>query len=181
MVLAETHNRGTEPALARVLVTLLGAHSPASVALYTSPIPLAPDEERPFTLTEFPGLVAQLASGNQSLADLKAQALIDPIRSQISEQAIAPLEIEITAYETIGGTLLVHGTAYNQSQTRVLQPTVIGALRSTSGDIWSAGEVSLGGQLSSGSPTDFLLLMPKPSGIEPSEGEFDIRGLALTP
>jgi hypothetical protein len=180
-VLASIRNSGAAPALARVLVTLEGSSGTASAALYASPIPLAPDETRPFTVTDFPGLASQLASGAQSLSDLRAHGLVDPSRSEATSQASVPLKIEITAYETIGGGLLVHGTAYNQSQDQVLQPMVIGALRSTSGLIWSAGEAPIAENLEPGTQTDFLLVMPVPADIEPSQGEFDIRGLGLAP
>lgn len=181
IVLAVVHNHGKAPSMVRILITLTGPLGPASAALYASPIPLAPDEQRPFSLTEFPGLAHQLASGDQNLSELQPEALIDPSGSSPASQEAVPLEIEITTYEAIGGTILVHGTAYNQSQARVLQPTVIGALRSTSGDIWSAGEASLGQELASDSQVAFLLVMPRPARIEPSEGEFDVRGLGLVP
>jgi len=181
LVLASVRNNGATPALARVLVTLEGSSGTASAALYASPIPLAPDETRSFTVTDFPGLASQLASGAQSLSDLRARGLVDPSRSETTSQASVPLKIEITAYEAIGGALLVHGTVTNQSQDQVLQPTVIGALRSTSGLIWSAGEASIAENLEPGAQTDFLLVMPKPASIEPSQGEFDIRGMGLAP
>ncbi|MGA9191824.1 MAG: FxLYD domain-containing protein [Anaerolineales bacterium] len=181
LVLASIRNSGSTPALARVLVTLEGSSGTASAAVYASPIPLAPDETRPFSVTDFPGLASQLASGGQSLSDLRARGQVDPSRSEATSQASVPLNIEVTAYENIGGALLVHGTAYNQSQDHVLQPIVIGALRSTSGMIWSAGEATIAENLEPGAQTDFLLVMPKPANIEPSQGEFDIRGLGLAP
>jgi hypothetical protein len=149
--------------------------------VYQSPIPLAPDEARPLALTDFPGLAEQTMSGSQSLANLRPQALVDPAGSQPSEATTVWLEIEINAYEAVGGALYVHGTADNQSRVQVLEPTVIGALRSTSGEVWSAAEVSLGDALPSGSQASFLLVMPRPAGVEPSAGEFDIRGTGLAP
>ncbi len=66
IALGAIHNHTGSPALGRVVVSLIGTGGPASVSLYASPIPLAPDEDRPFALTDFPGLLAQLASGAQN-------------------------------------------------------------------------------------------------------------------
>lgn len=180
-VLGVLHNPTQSPATARLVVYLIGHQGPASAALYASPIPLSPGEARAFSLTGFPGLAAQLASGVEEAAKLRVQALVDPNDSGPAGRTTTMLRVEITAYESLSGAVLVHGTAYNESQGPVLQPTVIGALRSTSGVIWSAGDVSLGDELPASSQADFVLLMPKPAGVEPSEGEFDIRGLGLKP
>jgi hypothetical protein len=179
IVLAVLHNRAQGPALARLLVSLTGDGGPASAGVYDSPIPLEPGEMRPVALTDFPGLVPQLVSGAQHLDTLRAQGLIDMAGSLAEPETVVTIKVEITAYESVGGSLLVHGTAHNQSGEPVFQPTAIGALRSTSGEVWSAGEASLGGPLPSGSQKEFLIVMPRPSGVEPSQGEFDFRGLGL--
>jgi hypothetical protein len=181
VVLGMVHNVSPMPAPARLMVTLMGPDGLASASMYASPIPLAPDETRAFALSDFPGLSAQLASGAEKLAGLRPRALVDPYVSSAPGLETLNLRVEITAFETIGGGIFVHGSAYNQNDRVVLQPTVIGSLLGASGEVWSAGEVNLGKQMDAGSEADFLLVMPKPAGVTPSEGEFDIRGLGLAP
>jgi hypothetical protein len=181
IVFATLKNVGSQPALARLSMVISGAGGPASVAVYDSPIPLSPGEIRPIALTQLPGLGTQLASGAQTLDGLQAKGTVDTAASRPMSAAVVDLDVEITAYERVGSSLLVHGSAHNQSGAQVLHPTVMGVLRSTKGEPWSAAEVALDSAWDSGSGTDFLLVMPLPAGIKPSEGEFDIRGVGVMP
>lgn len=181
IVVFALRNTSAAPAQARAVVGLTSGGDLAALGMFASPIPLAPGEVRPAAVTDFPGLAPRLASGELSPADLAPSLTVDRPEASSTSAVSASLRVEVTQFEAIGGSLYIRGTAYNQGTAAVLSPTVIGALRSTAGEVWSAGEAAVADQLAADAQADFLLMLPLPEGIEPSTGEFDVWGAGLTP
>ncbi len=181
IVVFALRNTSAAPARARAVVGLTSGGDLAALGMFASPIPLAPGEVRAAAVTDFPGLAPRLASGELNPEDLAPSLTVDRPEALSTQEVSASLRVEITQFETIGGSLYIRGTAYNQGTAAVLSPTVIGALRSTAGEVWSAGETAVVDRLAADAQADFLLVLPLPKGIEPSTGEFDVWGAGLRP
>ncbi|MGA9534169.1 MAG: hypothetical protein WBR18_15735, partial [Anaerolineales bacterium] len=89
------------------------------------------------------------------------------------------LTSSITSFEQIGGSVFLRGTVENAGSATVTTPTLFAALRSTEGELWTAGSLSLAETIKPGERLPFVLDLPLPAGTDLPAAEFDIRALGI--
>jgi hypothetical protein len=89
--------------------------------------------------------------------------------------------LEIDHVETIGSSLFVRGRITNPSEEDLEGPTVMGAVYSTSGDLWTAGWSTPQERIAGNDQLEFGFDLPWPAGFDLAQAEYDFRALALAP
>lgn len=145
------------------------------------PVPLAPGESRPFSVTDLPGMEARLSGVEWSAEDLRVTVWIDPLASAVSEPRVTELGVQVESFEPIGGSLFVRGAATNRASVTVESPTLFASVRSTEGILLSAGWEEIGPALEPGRTARFVLVLPLPDRMDLAMAEYDVRGLGLLP
>jgi hypothetical protein len=179
LVVGTLHNDGLDWMTADVVVDLRRGDEIVGVSELELPWPLAPGESQPFLTSEFPGLIQRLQSQGIDPGSLVATAQIDPAGSHISTSPPITLEAEITAQEVIEGSLFLKGSLTNGRSEKVDRPSAAVVLRSTQGEVISAGFVVAGTQLGAGQSLPFILTLRLPADADVAMAEFDLRAAGL--
>ena len=144
-------------------------------------IPLRPGETRPYAITDFPGLTAQLAKHEAQAGELTAEVLVDSNASRPSNRNLVQLDVQINQFEAIGSSLFIKGEIYNPQETGVESATVIAAVRSTAGELLTAGWTHLLEALPGNGSREFVLHLSLPQGADPAMNEYDVQAFGLLP
>lgn len=144
-------------------------------------LPLRPGESRPYAITDFPGLTAQLAKHESRVGELTAEILVDPYASRPSNQNLVQLDVQITQFETIGSSLFIKGEIFNPQEINVESATVLAAVRSTAGELLTAGWTHLLEILPGNGSREFVLHLSLPQGADPAMNEYDVQAFGLLP
>lgn len=159
---------------ARGVATLMADGQEWSLAALSSPVPLSPGGHLPFVLPGFAGLTAYPEDWAVSLE-------LDPITSSRATGSLQSLELEIDHIEVIGSSLFVRGRIRNSSNQDLDGPAVMGAVYSTSGDLWTAGWTTPQERIGRNDQLEFAFDLPWPAGFDLGQAEYDFRALALAP
>lgn len=144
-------------------------------------LPLRPGESRPYAITDFPGLTAQLARYESLIGELTAEILVDTHASRPSNRDLVQLEVQITQFEPIGSSLFIKGEIFNPQEVGVESATVLAAVRSTAGELLTAGWTHLLEILPGNDSREFVLHLSLPQGADPAMNEYDVQALGLLP
>ncbi len=144
-----------------------------------SPIPLAPDEDRPFyvDLSE----IAPLMDERSQDDDIVMRWYVDPVESREAQNRPAALDLNIDQIETIGSTVYYRGNISNPYDVEIENPSVLGALRTVRGGLVSAGWAHPAGKLLPGETSTFTLALDLPEGLNSWDLEIDLRALGVVP
>lgn len=159
---------------ARGVATLSADGQEWGLASIAPPVPLAPGGRLPFVLPGFAGVTVYPEDWAVSLE-------LDPLTSSLATGSLQLLELEIDHIEVIGSSLFVRGRIRNSSVHDLEGPTVMGAVRSTSGDLWTAGWSTPQERIGRNDQLEFGFDLPWPAGFDLSQAEYDFRALALAP
>ena len=159
---------------ARGVATLSAGGEEWSVASISSPLPLPAGGLLPFVLPAFAGLAVYPEDWAVSLE-------LDPLTSSRATGSLRSLELEVDHVETIGSSLFVRGRITNPSEEDLEGPTVMGAVYSTSGDLWTAGWSTPQARIAGNDQLEFGFDLPWPAGFDLAQAEYDFRALALAP
>ncbi len=142
-----------------------------------SPIPLAPDEKRPFNvdLSE----IAPLLDGGSRDGDVVIQWVVDPVQSRETQKRPAYLDLDIDQIETIGSTVYYRGSISNPYDVEIENPSILGALRTVNGDLVSAGWAQPARKLIPGETSTFTLALDLPEGSNSWDLEIDLQALGV--
>jgi hypothetical protein len=144
------------------------------LASISSPVPLPPGGRLPFVLSGFAGLTAYPEDWTVSFE-------LDPLTSGLATGSLQSLELEIDHIEVIGSSLFVRGRISNSSDQDLEGPVVMGAVYSTSGDLWTAGWTSPREVIRRHAQLEVRFDLPLPAGFDPAQAEYDFRALAVAP
>lgn len=176
--ITNTHNR---PYNVTFLIILRIEEEILTITSVNPVLPLRPGESRPYAITDFPGLTAQLAKHESWTGELTAEILVDPYASRPSTRDIVQLDIQITQYEPIGSSLFIKGEIFNPQETEVESATVLAAVRSTGGELLTAGWIHLLEILPGYGSRDFVLHLSLPQGADLAMNEYDVQAFGLLP
>jgi len=143
------------------------------------PWPLAPGESQPFAVLEFPGLETRVSRSGVDPSLLSAESRIDPATAVASSVTPIVLETALTSQETIGATLFLKGSLSNGGPNPVTRPSVMAVVRSTEGDILTAGFVTAADELGPGASLPFVLTLRLPGSVDLAMAEFDVRAAGM--
>jgi len=136
-------------------------------------LPVGPGESRPFGLRQ----LALPPSFDPATIQLQAYVGWTSYEPPLATQ----LSATITSFEPIGGSLFLRGQVENATGASVRWPTLLAAVRSTDGQLWSAASLRVADQLAEGAMAPFVIDLPLPPDADPRTAEFDIRALAIQP
>ena len=180
-VLGEIHNDAGYFRWVRLLIAAYHAGELLSCTVTSFPVPIQPDENRAFLESRLPGLVANAESQGIPLEDVEIQVRIELDLSRSFDETPVPLAIEIDRYQSVGSSLLLHGTIINTAESIIKQPTVIGTLRTTTGELVSAGWSIAADTLAPAETLDFVLPLTLPQNTDIVMSEFDLQAVGFYP
>ena len=171
-------NRSRWPAL---LLILKLEEELVAVAPVRPPLPLQPGESLVYAISDFPGLRTQLVR-HESLANaLSAEIVADSHASQPTDRITVPMDLQITHFEPIGSSLVLKGVITNSGETEVESVTIMAVVRSTDGELLTAGWSAIAPSLAVNDSLDFILPLSLPQGADPAMSEYDLQVLGLAP
>ncbi len=180
-VLGEIHNEASYFRWVRLLIAAYYNDQLLSCTATTFPIPIQPDENRAFLESRLPGLVTNAESHGIPLEDVEIQVNIELDLSRSFDETPVPLSIEIDRYQSVGSSLLLHGEITNLEENAIKQPTVLGTMRTTTGELVSAGWLVVADTLAPAETLDFVLPLTLPKNTDTVMSEFDIQAVGFYP
>ncbi len=180
-VLGEIHNEAGYIRWVRLLIAAYHESELLSCTVTTFPIPIDPDENRAFLETRLPGLLVNAESQGVSLVDVEIQANIELNFARGFDETPVPLSVEIDRYQPVGSTLILHGKITNTEERTLEQPTVLATMRTTAGDLVSAGWSIISDTLAPAETLIFVLPLPLPQNTDTVMSEFDLQAVGFYP
>ena len=181
IVVGAVRNQSSQVRRASIVVSLTWKGDVIGLANVTPPLPLEPDETRPFAQGSFYGLTERLRQRGASARDLEVSAQVDPLLSSASSRAPIPLKVEVQGFEAIGGSVILKGSATNTTATSVTSASAFAALRSTKGVVITAGWAVVAETLPPGGHAAFTLDLPLPEGSDLAMAEADVQAAGIQP
>lgn len=175
LVIGSLHNNGADWTTAKVIVTLRAGDEIVGLDELELPWPLAPGETQAFLMDEFPGILPRIHAEGIEPSTFNVTSQVDPAGSRIPASPPIPLEARVTSQELIGSTLFLKGTLTNTGSESVARPTAGAVLRSTRGEVLSAGFVTADTVLGAGESLPFIMTLRLPKGVDLAMAEFDVR------
>jgi len=181
LVVGSIRNDDNRSRWAALLLILKLEEQIVTVAPVRPPIPLQPGESLAYAISDFPGLMAQLARCASHAGTLSAEIIADPLASQPTDRITVPMELRITHFEPIGSSLILKGVISNSGEIDVESVTVLVAVRSTSGELLTAGWSTIAQTLAINDTLEFILPLSLPQGVDPAMSEYDLQVVGLAP
>ena len=180
-VLGEIHNDAGYIRWVRLLIAAYHESELLSCTVTTFPIPLHPDENRAFLETHLPGLLENAESQGIFLEDIEIQASIELNFARGFDETPIPLTVEIDRYQPVGSTLILHGKITNTEEETLVQPTVLATMRTTTGELVSAGWSVVSETLAPAETLVFVLPLTLPEKTDTVMSEFDLHAVGFYP
>ena len=171
-VVGSLRNEAGLPAQASLLIILWNGDRIVSMSELRAPLPIQAGDRLAFAAQDFPGLSRRLAEAVPG--SLRIESRIEAA-AQPGQALVLLAEVE--ALHSVGSSLFLRGILRNETARTVDPAAVLAELRSTDGDLLSAGWFTAPGPLASGEQTEFVIDLPLPAGTDPGEVEFDLRAL----
>lgn len=174
-VLGSLQNQGTEPLGGSILLIIRAADRVLSLGELRLPIGLQPNARAAFGAIEFPGLA--LRAGDLDPSSLSVEARVE---SWLDGTEPVLLSADVDTFHSVGSKLFVGGNVHNPLDTRVQDVLVLGEIRSTDGELLSAGWMELEHALDPQQSGSFVLELPLTAGLEIPLTELDLRVMGTT-
>jgi hypothetical protein len=178
--LIEINNTAFAPQQMEGMLTISDGNDLLGVLPVHSPAPIPAQTSWYFTLEPALALPVEIRDDETALQDLTTALNLDRMKTHGVENQVKSVDIEISAIETIGGSIYLKGTLSNPYDQDLADPVVYAALRDTRGEVITANSVRIARSLSPGGPVAFTIPLWLPRGIDPTTLEFDIHATALT-
>jgi hypothetical protein len=179
MVVGSVINEDIHPRWATLLLVVSQEEDIVAVAPIRMPLPLQSGESRAYAITDFPGLRAQLALRTYQIDGLSVEIIVDPLGSLPTDLISIPLNLQITHFEPIGSSLFLRGVISNNGETDVEEAMVQVTIRSTTGELITAGWSVSHKRLAIGDSAEFMLRLSIPQGTDPTMSEYDVQAAGL--
>ena len=171
-VVGSLRNEAGVPAQARVLILLWDRDRILSMTEFQTPLSILAGERLAFAAQEFPGLSRRLEQSDP--ATLRIESRIQGVAAP--ERPIV-LRAEVEAFHSVGSSLFLRGILTNNTLRTADPAAVVAELRSSDGELLSAGWFITSDPLAPGERTEFVIDLPLPQGTDPGLVEFDLRAL----
>ena len=168
-------NSGAEPSDGSVLLSIMEDERVIGLTEVEVPRPLQPGEQLAFAAFGFPGANLRFDPGATDQVQIEVR-----IESKESESSIDPvsLPVDVSAFHSVGSAIFIRGEIRNPTQGELDRATVYAEVRSTAGELITAGWSTIEGLEEDGS-ADFVLDLPIPVGLDAALTEYDLRAIGL--
>ena len=168
-------NSGTTAAAGSVLVSLLDGNRLIGLREIEIPRPLQAGEQLAFTAFGFPGVNLRFDARDPSAvrADTRVEeSLADETKTPVV------LPVDVSAFHSVGSAIFIRGTIRNSTEVKVEAATVYAEVRSSLGELVTAGW-SATVSLDPGGAAEFVLELPIPVGMDATLMEYDLRAIGV--
>ena len=164
-----------ETAAGSVLISLFDGNRLIGLWEVITPRPLEAGEQLPFVAFGFPGISLRFDPG-----DPEAIRVSSRVEQSAPEAASTPihLPVDVSTFLSVGSAIFIRGTIRNSMAFDVVAATVHAEVRSSTGELVTAGWSALE-SLSAGASVDFVLDLPIPVGMDATLSEYDLRAIGL--
>lgn len=166
-------NSGTTAAMGSVLVSLLDGNRLIGLWEVEIPRPLQSGEQLPFTAFGFPGVNLRFDARDASAIRVDTR-----VEEWPADQTKAPvfLPVDVSAFHSVGSAIFIRGTMRNPTQAVVEAARVYAEVRSSLGELVTAGW-STAESLEPDGAAVFVLDLPIPVGMDATLTEYDLRAI----
>ena len=168
-------NSGPTAATGSVMISLLDGNRLIGLWKVEIPRPLQAGEQLAFTAFGFPGVNLRFDPRDPGAVRVEARVeerLTDGIKTPVV------LPVDVSAFHSVGSAIFIRGTIRNSTQVAVESATVYAEVRSSLGELVTAGW-SVTESLKPGAAADFVLDLPIPVGMDATLTEYDLRAIGL--
>lgn len=168
-------NSGTRAAAGSVLVSLLDGNRLIGLWEIEIPRPLQAGEQLAFTAFGFLGVNLRFDARDPSAvrADTRVEeSLADETKTPVV------LPVDVSVFHSVGSAIFIRGTIRNPTEFEVEAATVYAEVRSSLGELVTAGWF-VAESLKPGDSAEFVLDLPIPVGMDATLMEYDLRAIGL--
>ena len=158
-----------------VLISLFDGNRLIGLREVRTPRPLEAGEQLPFVAFGFPGISLRFDPG-----DPEAIRVGTRVEQSVPDVAstVIDLPVDVATFLSVGSAIFIRGTIHNPMAFDVDAATVYADVRSSTGELvtagWSAPE-----KLVAGASVEFVLDLPIPVGMDATLTEYDLRAIGL--
>ena len=164
-----------KPASGTVLISLFDGSRLIGIWEFETPRSLEAGEQLPFTAFGFPGVNLRLDPGDPSA--IRVETRVEETASDETPMLI-DMPVDVSSILSVGSAIFIRGVVRNSLDIDVDAVAVYAEVRSSAGDLITAGW-STAGYLERGESKDFVLDLPIPVGMDATLTEYDLRGIGL--
>jgi hypothetical protein len=168
-------NSGDDPIAGSVMVSLFDGNRLIGLWQVETPRPLGAGEQLPFVAFGFPGVSLRFDPGDPDA--IRVETRVEDSAADPAPPFIE-LPIDVSAFLSVGSAIFIRGTIRNPMDFEVDAATVYAEVRSTFGELVTAGW-SRAETLAPGASAAFVLDLPIPVGLNATLTEYDLRAIGL--
>lgn len=168
-------NSGLTASFGTVLVSLLDENRLIGLWEVETPRPLQPGEELAFTAFGSPGVSPRFDQSDPSAVRVGTRVEEWPADDR---RTSVTLSVDVSVYLSEGSAIFVRGTVQNPMEFAVDAATIYAEVRSSLGELLTAGWAVLE-TLEPDSAAEFVLDLPLPAGMDATLAEYDLRAIGL--
>ena len=164
-----------KPASGTVLISLFDGNWLIGLWEFETPRSLEAGEQLPFAAFGFPGVNLRLDPGDPGA--IRVETRVEETASDGTSMLI-DMPIDVSSFLSVGSAIFIRGVVRNSMDIDVDAVTVYAEVRSSAGDLITAGW-STAGYLEPGESRNFVLDLPVPVGMDATLTEYDLRAIGL--
>ena len=168
-------NAGSFPAAGSVLVSIVEGGRVIGLSELEVPRHLQAGEPLAFAAFDFPGI--HLRFDPETADTMQVDLRVEGLELDRSINPIA-LPVDVSAFHSVGSAIFIRGTVQNPTDDKLASATVHAEVRSSKGDLVTAGWSTVGA-LDAGESLEFVLDLPIPTGMDATQTEYDLRAIGL--
>ncbi len=164
-----------DPATGSVLISLFDENQFIGLWELETPRPLEAGEQLPFAAFGFPGINLRLDPGDSNA--IRVETRIEETAAD-SAPTLIDMSVDVSMFLSVGSAIFIRGTVHNPMDFDVDAVTVYAEVRSSTGELVTAGW-STTGSFEPGASGEFVLDLPIPMGLDATLTEYDLRAIGL--
>ncbi len=158
-----------------VLISLFDGNRLIGLREVSTPRPLEAGEQLPFAAFGFPGISLRFDPGDPEA--IRVSTRVEQSAPDVASTLI-DLPVDVSTFLSVGSAIFIRGKIHNPMAFDVDAATVYADVRSSTGELvtagWSAPE-----KLVAGASVNFVLDLPIPVGLDATLTEYDLRAIGL--
>jgi hypothetical protein len=158
-----------------VLINLFDENRLIGLWEIETPRPLEAGEQLPFAAFGFPGVSLRLDPEDPNAIRVEWR-----IEESAADGALTLIDmpVDVSTFLSVGSAIFIRGTIHNPMDFDVDAATVYAEVRSSTGELVTAGW-STAGSFEPGASGEFVLDLPIPVGMDAALTEYDLRAIGL--
>ncbi len=164
-----------DPVAGSVLISLFDGNQFIGLWELETPRPLEAGEQLPFAAFGFPGINLRLDPGDPNA--IRVETRIEETAAD-SAPTLIDMRVDVSMFLSVGSAIFIRGTVHNPMDFDVDAATVYAEVRSSTGELVTAGWSTVG-SFEPGASGEFVLDLPIPVGLDATLTEYDLRAIGL--